>query len=171
MLLNGRLELHGVDAEGLSRRALDDSLRSRGAHLSREEYEDALSYVISELWRLSLDYDPERTASFATFGYRRGGFSRSTGSGSGSAAPSGSSETAAPMLASVPTFSHSMPTVPGEIDWTRLSERGQAILRTIALPISAGFSPGEIASELGTSTSWVSSRMDELRNELKSLPT
>jgi hypothetical protein len=33
---------------------------------------NALSYVISELWRLSLDYDPERTASFSTYGYRRG---------------------------------------------------------------------------------------------------
>jgi hypothetical protein len=32
----------------------------------------ALSYVVSELWRLSLDYDPEGTASFATYGYRRG---------------------------------------------------------------------------------------------------
>jgi hypothetical protein len=53
-----------------------------------------------------------------------------------------------------------------QVNWHALTPRGQAILRTIVLPISAGFSPGEIARDLGTSTSWVSNRLDELRREL-----
>jgi DNA-binding CsgD family transcriptional regulator len=52
------------------------------------------------------------------------------------------------------------------IDWTTLSPRAQAILRTVATPISQGFSLVEIARELGTSPSWVSSRIQELRVEL-----
>jgi DNA-binding Lrp family transcriptional regulator len=50
-----------------------------------------------------------------------------------------------------------------------LSPRGQAILRQIATPISAGYSPREVASALGTSPNWVSRRLDELRDELERL--
>jgi DNA-binding NarL/FixJ family response regulator len=52
-------------------------------------------------------------------------------------------------------------------DWTSLTPRGQAILRTIAIPISKGYSEREIGLALGTSTRWVSSRMAELRDELE----
>jgi len=62
-----------------------------------------------------------------------------------------------------------MPTIPSAIDWTRLSPRGRAILRQVAHPISNGFSKREIAKRLGTSTQWVSHRMDELRRELERL--
>jgi hypothetical protein len=62
-----------------------------------------------------------------------------------------------------------MPTIPSGIDWTRLSPRSQAILRQIAHPISNGFSKREIAQRLGTSTQWVSHRMDELRREVEGL--
>jgi DNA-binding NarL/FixJ family response regulator len=50
-----------------------------------------------------------------------------------------------------------------------LSERGQAILRLIGIPTWAGWSAREIARELGTSTRWVSMRLEELRAELEQL--
>ena len=50
-----------------------------------------------------------------------------------------------------------------------LSPRRQAILRTVGISISQGYSPVEIARELGTSSSWVLNRLDELRNELERL--
>ena len=51
--------------------------------------------------------------------------------------------------------------------WESLSERGRAILRTIGIPLLAGYSAAEVASALGTSPSWVSSRTAELREELR----
>jgi hypothetical protein len=54
-----------------------------------------------------------------------------------------------------------------EVNWHALSPRSRAILRTIAIPISAGFSEAEVANMLGTSTSSVSSWMAELRDELE----
>jgi hypothetical protein len=45
--------------------------------------------------------------------------------------------------------------------------RSTAILRLVATPISEGYSPIEIARELGTSLSWVSIRLDELRDEIE----
>lgn len=71
MLLNGRLELHGADAEGLARKALDDALRGRSIRLRPHEHEDAVAFLVAECWRLSLDYDPARTPSFSTYAYRR----------------------------------------------------------------------------------------------------
>jgi hypothetical protein len=62
-----------------------------------------------------------------------------------------------------------MPTISSEIDWNRLSPRGQAILRQIAIPISEGYSPTEVARGLGTSLSWTLKRMSELRRELERL--
>jgi DNA-directed RNA polymerase specialized sigma24 family protein len=53
------------------------------------------------------------------------------------------------------------------LNWERLSPHGQAILRQIAIPISVGYSEAEVASELGTSTRWVSNRLVELREELR----
>jgi hypothetical protein len=58
---------------------------------------------------------------------------------------------------------------PSVIDWTLLSPRGQAILRTIAIPLSQGWTKTEIASGLGTSKRWVSYRMGELRHEIERL--
>jgi DNA-binding CsgD family transcriptional regulator len=55
------------------------------------------------------------------------------------------------------------------IDWVRLSPRSTAILRLIATPISEGYSPKEIAHELGTSPRWISDRLDELRDEIERL--
>jgi DNA-binding CsgD family transcriptional regulator len=62
-----------------------------------------------------------------------------------------------------------MPTLPNAIDWERLSERGSAILRTIAVLLAAGYSPREVGLELGTSTRWVLTRLEELADELERL--
>jgi hypothetical protein len=56
-----------------------------------------------------------------------------------------------------------------EVDWERLSPRGKAILRQIAIPHSEGLLLIEIAVELKTSASWVSSRLLELADELEQL--
>jgi len=58
---------------------------------------------------------------------------------------------------------------PNEINWTRLSERGQAILRLVGIPTWAGWSAREIARELGITRRSVSSLLDELRDELERL--
>jgi hypothetical protein len=42
-----------------------------------------------------------------------------------------------------------------------------AILRTILIPSSQGYSNVEIARKLGTTPSWVSSRLDELAAEVR----
>ena len=60
-----------------------------------------------------------------------------------------------------------MPTL--EINWSTLSPRGTAIARQIGTRVLDGYTPREIASELGTSTKWVSTRLDELRVELERL--
>jgi predicted transcriptional regulator len=39
----------------------------------------------------------------------------------------------------------------------------------MAIPISEGYSTTEVARELGTTNSWVSSRLNELRDELERL--
>jgi DNA-directed RNA polymerase specialized sigma24 family protein len=39
----------------------------------------------------------------------------------------------------------------------------------IVKPLSEGFSTQEIAKKLGTTSHWVSSRLDELRDELERL--
>jgi DNA-binding transcriptional regulator LsrR (DeoR family) len=50
-----------------------------------------------------------------------------------------------------------------------LSERGKAILRTVAIPISEGWQPREIGKGLGISGPSVSRLLDELRDELERL--
>jgi DNA-binding CsgD family transcriptional regulator len=48
-----------------------------------------------------------------------------------------------------------------------LSERGQAILRTVAVPIFLGYSPAEVARGLEISKRSISGMLDELRAELE----
>jgi DNA-binding CsgD family transcriptional regulator len=55
------------------------------------------------------------------------------------------------------------------IEWDNLSERGQAILRLIAQPLSLGFGPREIGRGLGISGPSVLRLVDELRTELERL--
>lgn len=56
---------------------------------------------------------------------------------------------------------------PAEIDWRVLSPRGRAILQQIAVPISAGFSNGEVAERLGVSPERIGRLLREVRQELR----
>jgi hypothetical protein len=57
--------------------------------------------------------------------------------------------------------------VPAEIDWTTLSEAGQATMRRIALPLSMGYSLVEIANSLEMPTRSVRLLVDSLAAELE----
>ena len=63
-------------------------------------------------------------------------------------------------------LSSSRSTMPSEIEWTQLSPRGAAIARKIGSRLSDGYTKSEIAIELGTTSSWVSAMLRELRAEL-----
>lgn len=56
-------------------------------------------------------------------------------------------------------------------DFSTLSARGQAILRSVALPLSLGFSEAEVARALQTSRRSISEMLDELRGELEAGPS
>ena len=61
-LLNGRLQLHDLrDTEALAWSAI----RAHRLHLNPGERESLAAYLIAEVWRASLRYDPSR-GSFAT---------------------------------------------------------------------------------------------------------
>jgi DNA-directed RNA polymerase specialized sigma24 family protein len=161
-LLGGTLELHGVDIEHVARKELQRALRKLGAYLAEHEREDALAFVVSEVWRASLDFDPARgsfgaRASFvasrrlADWIRKRHGRERDGSGATAATSANGRNSSRSTSIA---------------IDWTRLSPRGQAILRLIAIPVSNGCSQTQIALNLGTSTNWVSRRLAELRDEL-----
>ena len=82
-------------------------------------------------------------------------------------APDGSSKTAS-TNGPGPSSSHST-TATIVIRWAELSERGQALLRTVGVPISVGYSEREIARGLGMPTRWVSEALVELQDELRQL--
>jgi hypothetical protein len=71
-LLGRTWGLHDVeDVEKFVSKVLDDALRARSAHLRPHEYEDALSYLLSEAWTLSEHWEPSRSSvTFAGFAYR-----------------------------------------------------------------------------------------------------
>ena len=64
----------------------------------------------------------------------------------------------------VPSFSASTPTA---IPWEQLSDRGQAILRRVAIPLAAGYSTAEIGKGLKMSKRSVDGLLDELRAEIE----
>lgn len=70
-LLGGVLRCHDVaDTEGFVRRVLADALRGRNSHLRPDDEDDAVAYLVSEAWRLSLDFDPDRSRSFSGYAYK-----------------------------------------------------------------------------------------------------
>jgi hypothetical protein len=108
------------------------------------------------------------TAELASRPFSTGGFGVATSTGSeAKAGPAGSFLAGEHTSGRSPSSSRSTTETP--IEWERLSERGQAILRVVGARTWLGYSEAEIASELGTSRRWVSSRLDELREELASL--
>lgn len=70
-LLAAPVALHDVrDVESLCRRVLSRRLEAWGAWLRPEEYDDALSYLVSTCWELSRGYDPTKGLSFSTYATR-----------------------------------------------------------------------------------------------------
>lgn len=55
------------------------------------------------------------------------------------------------------------------LDWKALSVRGRAILRTIAVPLAAGYSEREVAKQLAITRPSVLALIDELADELEQL--
>ena len=69
-LLNSKLFLHGVDCEELATEVAHAwAARNRGAgsYLSESRREDLVAYLISEVWRVSVNYDPERSQRFRSY--------------------------------------------------------------------------------------------------------
>lgn len=69
-MLNGRLELHGVDAETLCERVLANWLRKIGTTLNHEDHEDALAFLVSKAWELAeFTFQPARGTRFDSYAY------------------------------------------------------------------------------------------------------
>jgi hypothetical protein len=66
-VLNGRLELHGLDVEPFVARIVDGTLKRRNIVLAYHRREDLLAYAVAELWIASSKYDAGRYRSFARF--------------------------------------------------------------------------------------------------------
>jgi DNA-directed RNA polymerase specialized sigma24 family protein len=66
-LLNSRLSLFDLhDVERLVGSVISGNKR---LHLNPQQYESLTTYVIEEVWRCSLRYDPGRGTAFTTFAY------------------------------------------------------------------------------------------------------
>ncbi len=71
-MLRGRLECHGVDVEKLAAKAANAWLSSHRAHLQEADREDLVQFLLTEIWRASVDFDRERAGvTFSTYAYRR----------------------------------------------------------------------------------------------------
>jgi biotin operon repressor len=55
------------------------------------------------------------------------------------------------------------------VNWNLLSDEGKETLRTIALPISCGYSSTEIATKLGSTPLAVNKALERLREEIRRL--
>ena len=66
-----------------------------------------------------------------------------------------------------PTSGHDQPSFHSMPNWTALSIRGQAILRTVATSASQGYSTVEIGQRIRDSKRWVLNCLDELREEIE----
>ena len=56
--------------------------------------------------------------------------------------------------------------LPAEIDWSKISERGNSVKLVIADKMADGWTQTEIGEKLGRTPSWVSDRLTELRQEI-----
>jgi hypothetical protein len=65
--------------------------------------------------------------------------------------------------------SASTPTIPSSIAWDHLSPEAAWTTVHLAYPMSCGFSPREVAGQVGETTGWVGKRLRELRAELERL--
>ena len=130
--------------------------------LSNCDREDCVAYLAEEAWRLSLAFDPSRSSFAAFCGVRlqqrmvdwiRTRHGR--------------------RVWKFRSHTYTRPRIDlvsldgGDDPLGDSVARSQAILRTVATPVSQGSSPAEIAKALGMRKSWVLNCLDELRNELR----
>lgn len=195
-MLGGTLALGDVgDVEGLARRALDDFLRARGAHLRPHLYEDALQELLTTAWQLWQRFDPARGLSFSTYCYRLlklrvvDWYRHEFGDTRYGERPQVLSLDARPRrgassddLAGGRQRDSLMEELtddgdaPIDVDVLRelegtgaLSSDGSRILREIALPLALGLSKDEVATRLGRSRRYVNRCLDELQVEYSGL--
>lgn len=63
--------LHDVDdVPALARKAMDARLNEFGAHLTPQDKEDALAYLIATAWELSRSYDKKLGPAYSTYCFR-----------------------------------------------------------------------------------------------------
>jgi hypothetical protein len=196
-LLGSPLSLHDVeDVERLAARVLHERLREWRSTLPREKGEDALAFLISTAWELSLDHDPTKQA-FSTRCYRTlrlrlvDWFRREFGDARHAPRPD------------LLSLDHELSTDDGDavdggdadrsraaawtdaltddaanveeavfhsaafgLEWADLSLAGFKALTEIGVPLSNGASLEAIARGLGESRRQVKRRLDELQAEI-----
>lgn len=196
-MLAGSLALGDVrDVEGLARRALDDALHSRGAHLKPHLYEDALQELLTTTWQLWQRFDPARGLSFSTYAYRllklrvvdwyRSEFGDSR---YGERPTVLSLDAPMSLREGRQTSEHRLEDLVGDrtaddysapidLDVLRelegkgeLSEEGSRVLREVALPLALGLNKDEVGERLGRSRRHVNRCLDDLRAELRDRET
>jgi RNA polymerase sigma factor (sigma-70 family) len=156
--------------------ALDDELRSRGASLDEEKYDDCVSYLLVVLCTLASRFDPERgRLSFSTLSYRilrrrytdwlraTRGASRSGNDGRQESVadvePYGGSSTDELEL---------ILQLIKEVDHEKISPRSRRALRQIGMRVAIGMSVTDAAIELGKSRREAIGDLKRLRMELES---
>lgn len=98
---------------------------------------------------------------------QRSGSASSILSGSATAGRNGSSRIASTNGRG--SKSSASTTIPANVEWAKLSERGAAILRLAGIPYSEGWQPREIGRGLGISGPSVLGLLDELADEIAGL--
>lgn len=73
-MLNGKLELYGVNVEALATSVLSKALQARSLPLDEFRREDLLADLIGYTWELSLRYDPDRDRAISEDRGRHPGF-------------------------------------------------------------------------------------------------
>jgi len=67
-VLNGTLELHGLDVDPFAIRVVDATLRKRNIVISdAHRREELLAFVVAELWVASRKFDAQRYPSYEQF--------------------------------------------------------------------------------------------------------
>jgi hypothetical protein len=161
-------------------RLCGEALERRGIRLGNPDYEDKLSFAISECWIIAGKYEPAKDGTrknMAAWVFFRLGQRLVDPSGL-SIEPSGNSRATStngndPNSSATSTSfgargeAHRATTTASTVNWATLSPRARATLRQVEVPISLlGYSPAEVSATLGISISSVNALRAALRDEL-----
>lgn len=184
-MLNGKLRLRDVDdVEALAKSILFKKLRDFNITLSREDEEDALSFLVSRAWEIEQTrYKPELgslstylhiTLSFglidwlrARFGDKRYGERPELLAFEDAGFDFSQIEDAEDFVEetidrlTVESLVHS--------EWLDLSEKAKWTLENLAVAIAAGSTHQELADQHDKHSRWVGDSMRQLRKELEGL--